>query len=64
MTGGHPQQRQGRALGAPAALFPVTQCVNADAERLGKLQLRQPDESPKRDDVLTPCDSILAGTAG
>jgi hypothetical protein len=26
--------------------------VNANSERLGKLQLRQPDESPKRDDVL------------
>jgi len=57
MTRGHPQQRQGRTLRAPAALFPVAQCGNADAERLGKLQLRQSDKSTKRDDILAPCDT-------
>jgi hypothetical protein len=59
MTGGDPEQSQGRTFGAPTALLPVAQCVNADAERLSELHLRQIDEAPKRDDIFAASDASV-----
>jgi hypothetical protein len=41
------QQRECRSLGRPSILLPVSERVNADAERVGKLGLSQPDEASK-----------------
>lgn len=53
MTRRDSQQCDRRTVRMPAALLPVAQRVDADPHRLGKLRLRQPDESPKRGNIST-----------
>ena len=38
---GHPEQHLGRAGGLAAALFPILECIQADAEGPGELGLAQ-----------------------
>jgi len=53
VSGCDAQQRQGRSLGISAALFPVSQRVDADTQSIGELLLRQADESSEDDDVFS-----------
>jgi len=62
MSGGDPQQRQGRSLGTSATLLPVSQRVHADTQSIGELLLRQADESSKNDNVL-PTQNLAADDA-
>jgi hypothetical protein len=57
------QQGQCRPLGSTSILFPVSQRVNADLERIRELDLRHTHETAERDDVragrdLPPGDAL------
>jgi hypothetical protein len=52
VAGGDAQQGYGRTLRAAPVLLPVAQGVDADAEGLGELRLRETDEAAKRRHVL------------
>ena len=48
MARGNPQEREGSALRLSAILLQVAKRVHANAERLGELRLRQPNEPTQR----------------
>jgi hypothetical protein len=69
MARGNPQEREGSALRLSAILLQVAKRVHANAERLGELRLRQPNEPTQRRHIarlkLSANDALtLAATKG